>query len=270
MTTLQDNATNEYEVKLGRLPTLTGKPTHYCAGCEHGVLTRLIANAIEELGVREKTVLVDSVGCSVFAHDYINTDAVQSPHGRAPAVMSGIKRVRPDLLVFAVQGDGDAVSIGLLELVYAASRGEPITVFLVNNAIYGMTGGQMAPTTPTGMVTTTTPWGRDLKDTGPPLDATKLLAGLEGPSYVKRVFLPVTPMGSTDLYSARGSLEGAKSVLNAFKVQLKGGFSFVEFISTCSVNWKMSVLESKRYSSEVLAKIFPPGLYIDKMGVEKK
>jgi len=270
MTTLQSKAAGEYEVKLGRLSTLTGKPTHYCAGCEHGILTRLIANAIDELGVREKTVLVDSVGCSVFAHDYINTDAVQSPHGRAPAVMTGIKRVRPDLLVFAVQGDGDAVSIGLLELVYAASRGEPITVFLVNNAIYGMTGGQMAPTTPTGMVTTTTPKGRDAKDTGTPMDATKLLAGLEGPSYVKRVFLPISPMGSTELYSARGPLEGAKSVLNAFKVQQMGGFSFVEFVSTCSVNWKMTVLDSKRYASEVLTKIFPPGLYKDKFGVEKK
>ncbi|MGP8124781.1 MAG: thiamine pyrophosphate-dependent enzyme [Nitrososphaerales archaeon] len=271
MTTLQGKMAGEYEVKLGRLPTLTGKPTHYCAGCEHGVLTRLIANAIEELGVREKTVLVDSVGCSVLAHDYINTDAVQAPHGRAPAIMTGIKRVRPDLLVFAVQGDGDAVAIGLLELIYAANRSEPITVFLVNNAIYGMTGGQMAPTTPTGMVTTTTPKGRDLKDTGPPLDATKLLAGLEGPSYVKRVFLPVAPpIGSTDLYGARGSLEGAKSVLNAFKVQQMGGFSFVEFVSTCSVNWKMSILDSKKYASEVLTKIFPPGLYKDKMGIEKK
>jgi 2-oxoglutarate ferredoxin oxidoreductase subunit beta len=270
MTTLEGKEMDEYEVKLGRLPTLTGKPTHYCAGCEHGTLTRLIANAIEELRMREKTVLVDSVGCSVFAHDYINTDAVQAAHGRAPAVMTGIKRVRPDLLVFSVQGDGDAISIGLLELIYAANRGEPITVFLVNNAIYGMTGGQMAPTTPAGMITTTTPTGRDLKDTGPPMDTTKLLAGLEGPSYVKRVFLPVTPMGSTELYSARGSLEGAKSVLNAFKVQLMGGFSFVEFVSTCSINWKMSILESKRYSNEVLSKLFPSGLYTDKMGIEKK
>jgi 2-oxoglutarate/2-oxoacid ferredoxin oxidoreductase subunit beta len=260
----------EYEVKLGRLPTLTGKPTHYCAGCEHGVLTRLVANAIEELGMREKTVLVDSVGCSVFAHDYINTDAVQAPHGRAPAVMTGIKRVRPDLLVFAVQGDGDAVSIGLLELMYAANRGEPITVFLVNNAIYGMTGGQMAPTTPEGMVTTTTPYGRDVKSTGRPIDATKLIAGLEGPSYVKRVFLPVAPMRTTELYSAQGPLEGARSVLNAFKVQLQGGFSFVEFVSTCSINWKMSVLESKKYASDVLAKAYPPGLYKDKLGVERR
>jgi 2-oxoglutarate ferredoxin oxidoreductase subunit beta len=270
MTALQGTAAGEYEVKLGELSTLTGKPTHYCAGCEHGILTRLVANAIEELGVREKTVMVDSVGCSVFAHEYINVDAVQSPHGRAPAVMTGIKRVRPDLLVFAVQGDGDAVSIGLLELVHAANRGEPITIFLVNNAIYGMTGGQMAPTTPDGMVTTTTPRGRDLKDTGGPLDATKLLAGLAGPSYVKRVFLPIAPTGSADIYSARGPLEGAKSVLNAFKVQQMGGFSFVEFISTCSVNWKMPILESKRYAAETLTKIFPPGLYTDKMGIEKK
>ncbi len=269
MTVVQGAPAAEYEVKLGRLSTLTGRPTHYCAGCEHGILTRLVANAIEELGLRERTVLVDSVGCSVFAHDYINTDAVQAPHGRAPAVMSGIKRVRPDLMVFAVQGDGDAVSIGLLELLYAANRAEPITIFLVNNAIYGMTGGQMAPTTPEGMVTTTTPQGRDVAETGRPLDATKLLAGLDGPSYVKRVVLPIAPMGSTDLYSARGPLEGAKSVLNAFKVQMRGGFSFVEFVSTCSINWKMSVLESKRFATETLAKLFPPGLYKDKLGVEK-
>ncbi|MFI5404768.1 MAG: thiamine pyrophosphate-dependent enzyme [Candidatus Gagatemarchaeaceae archaeon] len=270
MTIAQEVAAPEFEVKLGRLTTLTGKPTHYCAGCEHGILTRLVANAIEELDMREKTVYVDSVGCSVFAHEYFNTDAVQAPHGRAPAVMSGIKRMRPDLLVLSVQGDGDAVSIGLLELVYSASRGEPITVFLVNNGIYGMTGGQMAPTTPGGMVTTTTPYGRDTKYTGTPMDASKLLAGLEGPSYVKRVFLPISPIGSTEMYSARGPLEGAKSVLNALKVQMMGGFSFVEFISTCSINWKMSVLESKRYSNDVLAKAFPPGLFKDKFGVEKK
>lgn len=259
-----------YEVKLGRLETLTGKRTHYCPGCEHGTLTRLIANAIEEMGMREKTVLVDSVGCSVFAHDYINTDAVQAPHGRAPAVMAGIKRMRPDFMVFTVQGDGDAVAIGLLELMYAAIRGEPVTVFLVNNAIYGMTGGQMAPTTPQGMVTTTTPFGRDTKFTGPPIDASKLLASLDGPSYVRRVFLPVEPTKTTDLYSARGSLEGAKSILSAFKVQMMGGFSFVEFVSTCSINWKMTVLDAKKYAKDVLAKSFPPGLYKDKMGVEKR
>jgi len=259
-----------YEVKLGPLPTLTGKPTHYCAGCEHGTLTRLIASALHELGARERTVLVDSVGCSVLAHEYINTDAIQAPHGRAPSVMTGIKRLRPDLLVFAVQGDGDAVSIGLSELLYAANRGEPITVFLVNNGIYGMTGGQMAPTTPAGMVTMTTPHGRDVAVTGPPIDASKLLATLEGPAYVKRVLLPVTPTPSEDLYNARGSLEGEKSVRNAFRVQEMGGFSFVEFVSTCNVNWKMSILQSKHYATEVLAKVFPPGLFKDKFGVEKR
>ncbi len=266
----QEEAVNEYDVRLGRLSALTGKPTHYCAGCEHGTLTRLIANAIEELDLREKTVVVDSVGCSVFAHDYINVDAVQAPHGRAPAVMTGIKRVRPDLVVFAVQGDGDAVSIGLQELIYSANRGEPITIFLVNNAIYGMTGGQMAPTTPEGMVTTTTPEGRDVVYTGAPLDASKLIGSLDGPSYVKRVVLPVAPLKSTGLYSAAGPLEGARSVVNAFKVQLAGGFSFVEFVSTCSINWKMSVLDSKRYAHEVLSKVYPPGLYKDKLGIEKR
>ena len=263
-------AEGRYEVKLGHLSTLTGTPTHYCAGCEHGTLTRLIASALEEMGLRERTVMVDSVGCSVFAHDYINVDAIQSPHGRAPAVMAGIKRLRPDLTVFAVQGDGDAVSIGLLELVNAAVRGEPITVFLVNNAIYGMTGGQMAPTTPVGMVTTTSPRGRDRALTGPPIDASKLIGGLEGPAYVKRVLLPVTPTPTPEVFNAKGALEGAKAVRNAFRVQQMGGFAFVEFISTCSVNWKMSILESKRYATEVLAKIFPPGLYKDTLGVESR
>jgi 2-oxoglutarate/2-oxoacid ferredoxin oxidoreductase subunit beta len=259
-----------YEVKLGRLSTLTGKPTHYCAGCEHGTLTRLIASVLEELGARERAVLVSSVGCSVLAPEYVNVDAVQAPHGRAPAVMAGIKRSHPELLVFAVQGDGDAVSIGLLELLYAANRGEPITIFLVNNAIYGMTGGQMAPTTPVGMVTTTTPRGRDLRQTGPPIDASKLVASLEGAAYVRRVFLPVSPTPAPDFYNARGSLEGLQAVRHAFEVQEKGGFAFVEFVSTCSVNWKLPILESKRFAAETLAPIFPAGLYRDKFGVEKK
>ena len=191
-----------------------------------------------------------------------------SSHGRAPAVMTGLKRVRPDLITFSTQGDGDAVSIGLLELIYAANRGEPITVFLVNNAIYGMTGGQMAPTTPEGMVTTTSPSGRNTRETGPPIDASRLLAGLERTAYVKRVLQPVAPLPKSDLYSARGVMDGSRSVMNAFKVQMMGGFSFVEFISTCSVNWKMSILDSKRYASDVLSKVFPPGLYKDKFGVE--
>lgn len=259
-----------YETKLGALPTLTGKPTHYCAGCEHGTLTHLLAAALHERGARERAVVVSSVGCSVFAHEYLNVDAVQAPHGRAPAIMTGIKRARPDLLVFAVQGDGDAASIGLLELLYAANRGEPITIFLVNNAIYGMTGGQMAPTTPVGMVTTTTPGGRDPGQAGPPLDATKLVAALDGPAYVKRVFLPVSPTPDREVFNARGALEGARTIRHAFEVQERGGFAFVEFVSTCSVNWKMSVLDAKRYAAEVLAPLFPAGLYRDRLGVEKR
>ncbi len=260
-----------YDIKLGRLPTLTAKQTHYCAGCEHGILTRLIANALNNLGLREKTVMVDSVGCSVFAHEYINVDAIQAPHGRAPAIMTGVKRVRPDLIVFSVQGDGDAVSIGLLELLNAANRGEPISIFLVNNAIYGMTGGQMAPTTPEGMVTTTTPFGRDTKYTGPPLDASKLISGFERAAYVRRIVLPILPLPRTPgMYNARGPVDGAKVIENAFKVQMMGGFSFVEIVSSCNINWKMSILESKKYVADVLSKVFPPGLYKDKFGVEKK
>lgn len=263
--------TDRYETKLGLLPTLTGKPTHYCAGCEHGTLTRLVANALNDLNLREKTVMVDSVGCSVFAHEYINVDAISAPHGRAPAVMTGVKRVRPDLVVFSIQGDGDAVSIGLLELINAANRGEPITIFLVNNGIYGMTGGQMAPTTPAGMVTTTSPYGRDTKLTGPPMDASKIVAGFERAAYVRRFVLPIVPLPRTaGMYSARGSLEGAKIIENAFKVQLMGGFSFVEIVSTCNINWKMSVLDSKKYANDVLGKVFPPGVYKDKFGVELK
>ncbi len=259
-----------YATKWGALPTLTGAPTHYCAGCEHGTLTRLLASAIEARQARERAVLVSSVGCSVLAHEYLNVDAVQAPHGRAPAVMAGIKRARPDLLVFGVQGDGDAVSIGLLELVNAANRGEPISIFLVNNAIYGMTGGQMAPTTPAGMVTTTTPNGRDVATTGRPFDATRLLLGLDGPAYLRRVFLPVAPTGSADVFNARGALDGEAAIRHAFEVQERGGFSFVEFVSTCWVNWKVSILESKRYAARVLAPLFPPGLYRDRFGVEAR
>jgi 2-oxoglutarate ferredoxin oxidoreductase subunit beta len=184
--------------------------------------------------------------------------------------MAGIKRLRPDLVVFTVQGDGDALAIGLAELMYAAARGEPVTIFLVNNGVYGMTGGQMAPTTPAGMVTTTTPLGRDVGMTGAPIDACKLLATFERPAYVKRVVLPIAPVDTPrgTVYSAKGTLETRRAVENAFRVQLQGGFALVEVLSSCNVNWKMTVLESKRYVHEVMAKAFPPGTYRDSMGVE--
>jgi 2-oxoglutarate ferredoxin oxidoreductase subunit beta len=260
------------KVKLGKLASLTDNPTHYCAGCEHGTLTRLIAATIDDLGIREKTVMIDSVGCSVLAYNYFNFDHIIAAHGRAPAVATGLKKVRPELTVFTIQGDGDAVSIGLLELVYAAKRGTPITVFLVNNAIYGMTGGQMAPTTLEGQVTTTTPYGRDHTLTGTELDASKLIAGLDGAAYVKRASLVVTELTSSrgSVYTIKNILDAKKSVENAFRVQALGGFAFVEFLSTCSVNWKLSVLDSKRFVNEHLIKKFPLGLYKDTFGVEKK
>jgi len=261
-----------YTVKLGKLDSLTDTPTHYCAGCEHGTLTRLIAAAIDDLGIREETVMIDSVGCSVLAFNYLNFDHVVAAHGRAPAVAAGLKRVHPELTVFSVQGDGDAVSIGLLELIYAAKRSTPISVFLVNNAIYGMTGGQMAPTTLEGQVTTTTPFGRDVHMTGTELDASKLISTIDGAAYVKRVSLAVQEITSQrgSVYTIRNLLDAKKAVENAFKVQALGGFAFVELLSTCSINWKMSVLEAKRFVYERVVKKFPLGLYKDTLGVEKK
>ncbi len=260
------------KVKAGKLESLTDNLTHYCAGCEHGILTRLIASAMDELGIRERTIMIDSVGCSVLAFNYLNCDHIVAPHGRAPAVATGLKRVRPELMVFTVQGDGDAAAIGLLELVYAAKRGTPITVFLVNNAIYGMTGGQMAPTTLEGQVTTTTPYGRDTALTGSELDVSKLLGGIDGAAYVKRASLVVTELASPRgrVYTIKNLLDAKRSVENAFKVQALGGFALVELLSTCSVNWKMSVLESKRYVNEHVIKKYPLGLYRDVLGVEKK
>ncbi len=260
------------KVKLGKPESLTDNPTHYCAGCEHGTLTRLIASAMDDLGIREKTVMIDSVGCSVLAHHYLNCDHVVAPHGRAPAVAAGLKRVRPELTVFTVQGDGDAASIGLLELIYAAQRNTPITVFLVNNGIYGMTGGQMAPTTLLGQTTTTTPYGRDQRLTGTELDASKILGGIEGVAYVKRASLVVTELESPrgKAYTIKNLLDAKKSIENAFKVQALGGFAFVELISTCSVNWKMSILDAKRFVHDHTIKKYPLGVYRDSFGVEKK
>jgi 2-oxoglutarate ferredoxin oxidoreductase subunit beta len=259
-------------VKVGKIDSLTDNPTHYCAGCEHGTLTKLIAAAMDQLGIRENTVMIDSVGCSVLAYNYLNCDHIVAAHGRAPAVATGLKRVRPELTVFTVQGDGDAASIGLLELVYAAKRSTPITIFLVNNAIYGMTGGQMAPTTLDGQVTTTTPFGRDAHLTGTPLDASKLVSAADGAGYVKRVSLAVEELSTQrgKVYTVKNLLDAKKAVVNAFKVQSRGGFAFVEFLSTCSVNWKMPILDAKRFVYERMVKQYPLGIYKDTFGVEKE
>jgi len=270
--TSQEPTLEQYRMKLGKLESLTEKPTHYCQGCEHGELTRFIANAIDSLRIRERTVMIDPVGCSVLAFDYFNIDHIQSPHGRAPAIATGLKRVRPDLVVFTVQGDGDALAIGLLELMYAAIRAEPISIFLVNNAIYGMTGGQMAPTTLQGQTTTTTPYGRDIQFTGTPVDASRLLSTIDGSAYVKRVSLAIAEVDTAKgkSYSVRNILEAKQAIENAFKVQMMGGFSFVECLSTCWVNWKLPIMEAKRFLNERLIKQYPLGTYKDKFGIEKK
>jgi len=244
------------------------RQTHYCPGCGHGVVHKLIAEALQELGLQDKTIFVSPVGCSVFAYYYFDVGNVQVAHGRAPASATGVKRSCPDKVVISYQGDGDLAAIGTAEILHAANRGEKITVFFVNNGIYGMTGGQMAPTTPSGMVTTTTPHGRDVRSTGPPIDASKLVASLEGPAYVRRVFLPISPTSTEDVFNAKGALDGLRAVRHAFEVQERGGFAFVEFVSTCSVNWKVSVLDAKRYAATVLAPLFPAGVYRDRFHVE--
>ncbi len=268
MTQIQE----EYETRLGVTAGWTGHATHYCPGCEHGILTRLVSLTLEEMGLLEKTVMVDSVGCSVLAYDYFNCDHIEAPHGRAPAVMAGVKRIHPELTVFTIQGDGDALAIGMLETMYAAVRGEPLTIFLYNNSIYGMTGGQMAPTTMGGQVTTTTPYGRDLSSTGSPVDIMKILSPIPGVSYLRRGVLVPQPVKARQglMYQVKNILEAKRIIENAFKVQEKGGYAFVEFMGTCNVNWKMGIEESKHFLYDQVLKQYPPGVFRDKYGIEGK
>ncbi|MCK4986765.1 MAG: 2-oxoglutarate oxidoreductase, partial [Desulfobacterales bacterium] len=205
--------------------------THYCPGCTHGVAHRLVAEVIDELDIRGRTVGIAPVGCAVLMYNYFTFDFQEAAHGRAPAMATGIKRVRPDLVVFTYQGDGDLASIGMGEIVHAANRGEKFTVIFINNAVYGMTGGQMAPTTLLGQRSTTSPYGRDCNRDGYPIKMTEMLAALEGPSLVSRVAVN-TP----------GNVKKARKVIRqAFQMQIEGkGFSFVEVLSTCPTNWGMT------------------------------
>jgi 2-oxoglutarate ferredoxin oxidoreductase subunit beta len=262
-----------FEIIRGPLDTLKNDLAHtYCPGCEHGTITRLIAIALSELGLKESAIGVASVGCSVNGFKYYNVDHIQVMHGRAPAVCTGIKRARPDSTVYTVQGDGDALAIGLGETISAALRGEAITVFLVNNAIYGMTGGQMAPTTHSAMWSTTTPYGRDTALTGEPTRICELLKEIPGASYVQRVSAIIEEkknrLGTT--WSAKPVLDTAKAIKNAFRVQNMGGYAFVEILTTCSVNWKKDVLEAKRWGAEHQLQVFPPALFRDDFNVHAK
>lgn len=233
---------------------LTSTPFSYCPGCTHGVIHRLVAEVLEELNVLDKTVTVASVGCSVFAYDYFNTDALQSPHGRAPAVATGVKRLHPDKIVFTYQGDGDLASIGAAEIVHAANRNENITVIFVNNAIYGMTGGQMAPTTLYNQVTTTTPLGRDVVS-GAPLKMSEMIATMDHIAYVERCM-------TADAMSIQKT---KKAIKKAFQYQInKEGFSMVEILSSCNIGWKLSPVDSLSYIKNVMTQTFPLGVFREK------
>jgi len=242
-----------------RPETLSAVPTHYCAGCGHGVVHRLVAEVLDEMGMSEATIAVAPVGCAVLAYDYWRIDVTEAPHGRTPAVATGIKRVQPDKLVFTYQGDGDLAAIGTAEIIHAANRGELFSVFFVNNVVYGMTGGQMAPTTILQQKTQTTPLGRDQKTHGNPIRVCELLATLDGPAYLERVTL-----------SSPGNVRKAKkAVRKAFDVQMAGlGFSLVEFLSPCPTYWRMEPDKALEHIDKVLTGVFPPGVYRDRTRTE--
>jgi 2-oxoglutarate ferredoxin oxidoreductase subunit beta len=222
--------------------------THYCPGCTHGVSHRLVAEVLDEMHLIESTVGVASVGCSVFAYNYFNCDFVEAAHGRAPAMATGIKRVLPDRVVFTYQGDGDMASIGMAEIVHAAARGENITVIFINNANYGMTGGQMAPTTLPGQKTTSSPYGRDVEQMGFPIRAAELLATLDGAGYVVR----------RSLHDPKNIRLAKKAIRLAFETQVRGlGFSMVELLSTCPTNWGMKPVDALSWLEERMIPVYP-------------
>jgi len=241
-------ATAPAQVVYKRPEFLTEVATHYCPGCTHGIAHRLIAEVIDEMGVREHTIGVAPVGCSVFAYNYFDCDFVEAAHGRAPAMATGIKRVLPDRIVFTYQGDGDLASIGMAEIVHAAARGENITVIFINNAIYGMTGGQMAPTTLPGQKTTSSPNGRDVETMGFPIRMSEILATMDGAGYVVR----------RSLHDPKNIRLTKKAIRIAFEVQKRGlGFSMVELLSTCPTNWGVPPREALQWVEEHMVPYYP-------------
>ena len=236
--------------------TLTDAPLHYCPGCTHGIIHRLVAEVIDELGIDGRTIGVAPVGCSVMAYDYFTCDFIQAPHGRAPAVATGVKRADPENnIVFTYQGDGDLAAIGTAETVHAAARRENITVIFVNNAIYGMTGGQMAPTTLPGQVTQTSPYGRDVETVGYPVKVCELLQNVDGAAYLERVSV-----------NNPANVRKAKAAIKkAFQNQIDGkGFSLVEVVSTCPTNWGLSPEKALKWLEDNMLPYYPLGVYKDK------
>jgi len=228
--------------------------THYCSGCGHGIIHRLVAEVLEEMGEKENAIGVPPAGCAVLAYFYFDTDVIEAAHGRGCAVATGIKRMLPNNIVFTYQGDGDLAAIGTAELIHACNRGEAVTVIFVNNAVYGMTGGQMAPTTILGQKTTTSPFGRRSGVEGHPIRVCELLATLDGAAYLER----------TKVSSPKEINRTKKAIRKAFEVQKAGiGFSLVEILSACPTNWKKSPVDSMKWIDEVMVQHFPPGVYKD-------
>jgi 2-oxoglutarate/2-oxoacid ferredoxin oxidoreductase subunit beta len=250
----------EPRVVYRRPALLADRSTQYCPGCGHGIVHRLLAEVLDELALGPRTIAVAPVGCAVFAYDYLRLDFVEAPHGRAPAVATGVRRVRPDAFVLAYQGDGDLAAIGTGEIIHAAARGERITDIFVNNGIYGMTGGQMAPTSLVGQRTTSTPLGRDPATTGYPLPITEMLALLPGVAYAAR--------GSVATPAAIGRTRAM--IRRACEVQLEGrGFGIVEVLSNCPVGWGMTPVESLRHLATDVAAVYPTGVLVDRARAER-
>ncbi len=242
----------EEQVVYQRPESLVEVATHYCPGCTHGIAHRLVAEVLDELDMRERTIGVSPVGCSVLAYKYFNTDGAEASHGRAPAMATGIKRVMPDRIVFTYQGDGDLAAIGIAEIIHAATRGENFTTIFVNNAIYGMTGGQMAPTTLPGQRTTSSPTGRDVETAGYPIRIAELLAGMTGTSYAVR----------RSLHNVKEVNRAKKAIKTAFLAQEAGlGFTMVELLSTCPTGWKISPVESMQWVEDHMIPYYPLGDY---------
>jgi len=244
-------------MKLARPESMHDVATHYCPGCGHGIIHRLIGEVIDELGIREKTIGTAPVGCAVLLYNYMNFDVIECSHGRPPAVATGMKRMMPDRIIFTYQGDGDLAAIGTGETIHAANRGENITVIFVNNATYGMTGGQMAPTTMTGQWSTTTTEGRGKHGEGPPLRVCEMLATLGGVAYLERVAV-----------NSPKAIAGARrAIKKAFENQMAGvGFSLIEVLSMCPTDWKLSPKESLAFIDQEMKKVFPLGVFKDVTG----
>lgn len=239
---------------------LADVPLHYCPGCTHGIVHRLVAEAIDELGIEGRTVGIAPVGCSVMAYDYFNCDMIEASHGRAPAVATGVKRALPENIVFTYQGDGDLASIGMAETIHSAARNENITIIFINNAIYGMTGGQMAPTSLPGQITQTSPYGRDVTLCGWPIRICELLSELDGPEYLERVAVN----------SVKNVLSAKKAITKAFRNQVEGkGFSLVEVLSSCPTNWGLTPAKALEWVGEKMIPYYPLGVYKDRTAAKE-